>query len=235
MIDYAKAINARQEVIDWCSTVLAARLKKLQSGHAIALIHSEAEHIIDFLASDAAPKRLRKMSYQQAKEAAEKWMKANQKKGRNLVDGEGDIETIHDFGDGSRIVRLITPNAYKREGFFMAHCVGGYDPKTSTIYSYRDKKNEPHATFEVAKRDNQIVQIKGKGNGSIHPNYINPILTFLKSINFEIRPDDMKNLGYLYIPEGFEEILSLFVEPNGQETKMTTLFGHKYMYAGVCA
>jgi hypothetical protein len=229
MIEYAKAINARQEVLEWCSTVLASRMKKYK------VDQGEAEHILDYLASDAAPLRLRKMSYKQALESSVKWTKANQKKGRNIVDGDDDLEVIHDFGDGSRIVRLLTKSAYTREGHFMKHCVGGYDPSNSTIYSYRDKKNEPHATFEVSKRDNQIVQIKGKGNGAIHPTYINPIMTFLKSINFEIRPNDMRNLGYIHISKEFEDILTRFVDKKGNDVKLTTLFGHRYMYSGVCA
>ncbi len=70
------------------------------------------------------------------------------------------------------------------------------------IYSYRDSKNIPHATFEVKRKDglinqiNQINQIKGKGNGPIHPKYIHPILAFLKSIGMNIRPNDMSYIEY---------------------------------------
>ena len=51
------------------------------------------------------------------------------------------------------------------------------------------------------KSAGEIVQIKGKGNGAIHPKYIHPILAFLKRIGFDIRPGDMKNLGYWHIHE----------------------------------
>ena len=154
MIEYARAIRARQEVLDWCSTVLVAAQKKKQLGQA------EIEHIIDYLASDAAPKRLRKMSYSQAKISAEKWTKAQQKKGRHIVETDADTETIHDFLDGTRIVKLLTKNAYQREGFFMSHCVGAYDPESTTVYSYRDSKNKPHATFEVSKSAGKIVSFE---------------------------------------------------------------------------
>jgi len=228
MIEYVKAIGARQEVVEWCSTILAAKQKRLKR----PLAQSEVEHIIDYLASDAAPQRLRKMSYEQAKLAAEKWTKAQQKKGRHLVDTADDIETVHDFLDGTHIVKLLTKKAYQREGFFMAHCVGGYNPSSTTVYSYRDKNNEPHATFEVSKSGDQIVQIKGKGNGAIHPKYIHPILAFLRTIKFEIRPDDMVNLGYQYVPPEAEEILSMFVDNRGKGPELVAIAGQKYLCVG---
>lgn len=192
---YALGMNAREEVLNWIDTVLKNRLAKHNP------FQTEVEHIIDYLCSPRAPRRLLKMSYPEAKSNAKKWTEANQKKGRNLVDRDEDIETIHDFADGSRVVRLKSKKAYQREGHLMRHCLGGYDPDNSNIviYSYRDKKNMPHATFEVRNVDNEVTQIKGKGNGSIHPKYIEPIMAFLKAIDIEIRPHDMKNLGYHHI------------------------------------
>lgn len=163
---------------------------------------SDVEHILDFLVSSAAPIRLQKMSYQDAQRKAKEWSERNQKKGRDLTDSADDIETIHAFKDGSKIVKLKTKSAFSREGFLMNHCVGGYSLSDDRlIYSYRDKKNMPHATFEIHKSDNEIVQIKGKGNGSIHPKYIHPILEFLKVIGMEVRPNDMVNLGYYHLPK----------------------------------
>lgn len=225
MIEYAKQIGASKEVLGWCETVLAARAKKK------AVDQTEAEHIIDFLISDAAPKRLRKMSYAQAKSGADKWTKAQQKKGRDLVDSPEDLEAIHDFGDGTKIVKLLTKKAYQREGFFMAHCVGSYAPESMTVYSYRDAKNEPHATFEVAKSDGEIRQIKGKGNGPIHPRYIDPILTFLKAIGMDIRPHDMKNLGYTHVNEEAKEILAMFVDRDGKPAPLVEIRGETYLVA----
>lgn len=225
MIEYAKQINANQEVLNWCETILAAAAKKKQ------LDQTEVEHIIDFLASDAAPNRLRKMSYAQAKAGAEKWTKAQQKKGRNLIDGSDDLEVIHDFEDGTKIVKLLTKKAYQREGFFMAHCVGSYDPSSMTVYSYRNAKNEPHATFEVATSDGEIRQIKGKGNGPIHPRYINPILAFLEAIGMDIRPHDMKNLGYIHVDDGAKQILSMFVDRDGKPAPLVDIRGESYLVA----
>lgn len=195
---YAEVLGANIEILSWLDTTGKKHIKKQEDG----------EHIIDFLVSPAAPTRLQKMSFKDAKRKAKEWSDASQKKGKNLTDSDDDIETIHDFLDGTRIVRLKTKNAYQREGFLMCHCSGGYIPKADQlIYSYRDKQNMPHATFEVQKKDNQIVQIKGKGNGAIHPKYIHPILAFLKAVGMEIRPHDMKNLGYFHIHETHIEFL----------------------------
>lgn len=207
MIEYAKALNASDEVLSWLKTTAEAYRKKNNLFDSDVFV-SDTEHIIDWLVSPSAPTRLRKLSYKDAYRLSGEWSKANQKKGRNIIDTDQDIEVIHDFLDGTKIVKLLTKSAYQREGFLMNHCVGGYTPSDSVyIYSYRDSKNMPHATFEVQKKSNEIVQIKGKGNGAIHPKYIHPILAFLKSIGMDIRPSDMKNLGYYHLHKEHIEFL----------------------------
>lgn len=193
--EYAKNLNANNEIISWLGTTGKKALKNEKTNV------SDLEHILDFFVSNSAPTRLQKMSIVDAKRKADEWSTANQKKGRDMADSEDDIETIHDFKDGTKIVRLKTKKAYQREGFLMSHCAGGYNPDNESchIYSYRDKENKPHATFEVRKDNDEIIQIKGKGNGPIHPKYIHPILAFLKAIGMEIRPNDMKNLGYYHL------------------------------------
>jgi len=201
--EYATGINASQEVCEWLKTVGKKALYKKQA------TVGETEHVLDFLNSDAAPVRLRRMSFQDAKRKSVEWSERNQKKGRDLIDSSEDLELIHDFLDGKKIVRLKTKKAFQREGFLMNHCVGGYDNASQDclIYSYRDSQNMPHATFEIRKEDNEIVQIKGKGNGPIHPKYIHPILSFLKSVGMDIRPSDMSNLGYHHIHKSHIEFL----------------------------
>lgn len=224
MIEYAKALGANQEVLDWLNTAAKAYLVKSKT----RVSHSEVEHIIDWLVSGKAPTRLRKLSYMDAKRKADEWTKRNQKKGRGMIDTDQDIETIHDFLDGTRIVKLLTKNAYLREGTIMGHCVGGYSLNQDVhIYSYRDKKNMPHATFEVQKRSNEIVQIKGKGNGDIHPKYIHPILAFLKSIGMDVRPSDMKNLGYFHVPKDQVEFVR---QLDGWEKQVTVISGEHYAF-----
>lgn len=211
---YAKHLNANAEVLGWLRTTGAKALKTAFFKLKSPACESDLEHILDFLVSSAAPSRLQKMSFVDAKRRATEWSKAQQKKGKNLKDSADDIETIHDFLDGNRIVRLKTKVALQREGFLMGHCVGGYsvDNQSQQIYSYRDAKNLPHATFEVQRLNNEIIQIKGKGNGSIHPKYVHPILAFLNSIGMDIRPSDMVSLGYYVIDKDHLEFIKKYDE-----------------------
>lgn len=221
IIEYAVTINASDEIINWLNTVGKKAIKTK------SITESHLEHIVDYLISSSAPTRLRKMSFKDAKRKADEWTKANQKRGRDIVDTDEDIETVHDFLDGTKIVLLKTKKAYEREGFFMSHCLGGYSVNSDVLmYSYRDANNEPHATFEIQKINNEIVQIKGKGNGPIHPKYIHPILAFLKTVGFDIRPSDMKNLGYYHIDKCHLD----FLKKSDAWKQVTMISGEAYAH-----
>lgn len=222
LLQYVSHLNANQEVLTWLQTTGAKSLK-LQKA-----TESDLEHILDFLVSPAAPQRLLKMSFVDAKRKAKEWSEKNQKKGRNLIDNAEDVQVIHDFLDGTAIMQLKTKKALQREGFLMNHCVGSYTLSNDChIYSYRDGKNMPHATFEVRKSGNKIMQIKGKGNGPIHPKYIHPILAFLKSIGMSIRPSDMSNLGYYHVSKPQLEMLKKF---KGLEKQTVVISGETYAF-----
>ena len=71
------------------------------------LKQDEIEHIIDYLASPDAPKKnLTAMAYPAALKNAEKWMKAQIKKGKHIKESEKDTEIVLDFEDGFKIVKL---------------------------------------------------------------------------------------------------------------------------------
>lgn len=61
IIEYAKFMNCQSDVFNWIEKHLAAYFKDNKPDQ------TEIEHIIDYLASDKRPKRLNKMSYEQAK------------------------------------------------------------------------------------------------------------------------------------------------------------------------
>jgi hypothetical protein len=222
-LDYIAARGGNAEVSEWINTTLNKQSERRP------LDQTEVEHILDYLISDAAPRRLRRMSYDHAQVGVEAWSRTNQKHGRNIIETDADVETIHSFEDGGKIVRLLTKNAFQREGFLMSHCVGGYNPNSQDlfIYSYRDKKNIPHATFEVQKKNKQISQIKGKGNGSIHPRYIHPILAFLEKIGMKVQSGEMANLGYHHVPI---DILHLIAPIKGALEQLQDISGEKYFY-----
>lgn len=220
-LDYAKGLNASSEVLSWVEKTLAAQLKKDTRPQG------EVEHILDWAIRTNQQKMIR-MSYAQAKAKAEAWTKAQQKRGRDIDETDKDVKVIKKFKDGSKIVRLIGQSAYKREGFLMRHCVGSYYGTDKEIYSYRDEKNNPHATFEVDKSGGQVMQVKGKGNGSIHPKYVRPVVTFLKHLGMEVREGEMQNLGYYQMGA---EALKLAKEFCG-EIPSIKLGGQRYVYAG---
>lgn len=195
LLRYVDGLVSSKEVIDWVNTTLLAAIKK-----GLVSSQTEAEHVIDYLNSDEAPKRLRRMSYEQALESTKKWDLANQKKGRDLVEDETDLEKIKTFGSGYYIAKLLTKRSFEREGFLMRHCLGGMTPGSEyDIFSLRDETNLPHATFEVRKNSKEINQVKGKGNGPIHPKYIDYVLWFLKHTGLDVRENEMRNLGYYFI------------------------------------
>src|SRR3990167_1537938 len=202
-IDYASAMNARKEVLDWVS-------KRIEETTPI----TDGEHIIDYLCSDKSPKRLERMTYEQAKSNAEKWVKAMTKKGEHIKESSEDTETVLDFKDGFRIAKLKGKAAFEREGFLMSHCVSSYFDKDDEIYSLRDKKNMPHCTMS---KDSQ--QLKGKGNGSIAPLYIGYVVKFLEHVGMTVRDSEMKNLGYINVEKLKKEL-----------HKDTKYFNEKYVY-----
>ena len=187
IINYAKAMQVQEDVINWIETHLFAYLEKNKADQ------TEIEHIIDYLASEKRPKRLSKMSYEQAKSNTEKWNKALIKKGKNITEKEGDIEIIKDFGDGFKVVKLVGKAAYEREGALMRHCCASYFGLGKEVYSLRDKDNIPHCTIEKDQ------QIKGKGNGEVSPKYIGYIVEFLESIGMMVGDNEMKNIGYVNV------------------------------------
>jgi len=187
IIKYAKAMQVQEDVINWIETHLFAYLEKNKADQ------TEVEHIIDYLASDKRPKRLSKMSYEQAKSNTEKWNKALIKKGKNIIEKEDDVELIKDFGDGFKVVKLVGKAAYEREGALMRHCCASYYGLDKEVYSLRDKDNMPHCTIEKDQ------QIKGKGNGEVSPKYIGYIVEFLESIGMMVGDNEMKNIGYVNV------------------------------------
>ena len=203
--EYAENLGADSEIIDWL---------EINKNHIKG--QSEGEHIIDYLISDDAPKRLNRATYDQMKKKTEAWVEKLNKKANKIKESEEDTEIVLDFKDGFKFVKLIGENAYKREGYIMRHCVASYYGKDDEIYSLRDRNNEPHATLSKSSQ-----QIKGKGNGSINPKYVKYVVKFLKYLGIEVRENEMKNLGYIDVSK-FKKYL--------HEDILSNLFDNKYHY-----
>ena len=163
-------------------------------------VQDDIEHILDYLCSESSPKRINKMSYDEAKNNSQKWLKSLINSNKNISEDEFDTKIVLELSEGFKWVQLLSERSYKNEGVRMKHCVGSYYGKNVPIYSLRDKNNEPHCTIE---KDNQI---KGKGNGSISPKYISYVVEFLEFLGMNVSDNEMKNLGYFNCSE-FEKDL----------------------------
>lgn len=221
LIDYATAMSASQDIIDWLSTTAKKAQINLQASD------NDVEHILDWLVMTNKEK-CRKLSFQDAKRLADEWSKRQQKI-KTEEEDESDTEIFIDFKDGFSFKKLLTKKAFKNEGSLMSHCLGGYNlnDKDVNIFSLRDHKNKPHCTIEVRKKNKEILQIKGKGNGSIHPNYINYVLDFFKKLDFKIRKEEMKNLGYYFI---YDEHLDIVQRNLGKTEKVVRIKDTNYVY-----
>jgi len=91
---YAKVVEADERVNQWIDKSLASYLAKNPE------VQDDIEHIIDYLSSEEAPKRIEHMSYDEAKSNAEKWSKAQQKKGALIKETLEDTTVVLDFKAG---------------------------------------------------------------------------------------------------------------------------------------
>jgi len=181
IIKYAIGMGCDKTTIEW--------IEKRYNNQEV----SELEHIIDYIVSEK-PKRIMKATYDEIKNKAMKWSESLQDKGKNIIETSDDIKEIMSWSEGFRFVKLISEKSYKREGNMMRHCVSSYFGKDDDIYSLRDLENNPHCT--ISKNSEQI---KGKGNGRIHPKYIKYVVEFLEKLDIEVRDSEMMNLGYVNI------------------------------------
>jgi len=119
-------------------------------------------------------------SFQEAYDDSNEWHRAMTQRGSGKFylpfkrDKSGQIvdeKIVHRFDDGSMMVRVEDPNDLDVEGSFMHHCVGSYAQSVAsgdcTIYSLRDKFNNPQATIEV-DNSGSVKQIKGPSNSKIN-------------------------------------------------------------------
>ncbi|MFH1158817.1 MAG: PcfJ domain-containing protein [Pseudomonadota bacterium] len=131
------------------------------------VLNGKVRHIKDWLVSAQMNNErpsLEGFNLESACKAADRYFNALNKKNKSLflAENDKDTEAVMSFDGGSRIVKLLTPDALKREGAEMGHCIGGgsYDKKlkdgSCIFYSLRDARNNPHATFEV--------EVKNKGS-----------------------------------------------------------------------
>ena len=186
-------------------------------------VHHEIDEIHDFFRAhilDNPNYNLGTKSFQEAYDDSVEWHNAISQRGSGKFylpferDESGNIvdeKIVHRFDDGSMMVRVEDPNDLDVEGNFMHHCVGSYarhvESGDCTIYSLRNKFNQPQATIEVG-RDGTVKQIKGPSNSEIHDDdLVSKISDF-----FEGRDDIKKTAGNSYTHQRAEQWYSGEVE-----------------------
>jgi len=211
-LEYADYLQVSNEVKTWIRTTLNNYVFKNNP------TTDEVEHVIDYLSQNEV-KKISQMSYPQAVQKAQKWVDKLKKQGEKVTENPEDVKTILDFKDGFRVVKLIGQNAFKREGLLMSNCVASYYGRDTEVYSLRDQFNNPHCTMEKDQ------QVKGKGNGDIHPKYVSYVVKFLEWAGMTVGDSEMAHLGYVNI----EKLLQYI----GNKKELSNLlFNKKYLYKG---
>lgn len=111
-------------------------------------------------------------------------------------------EVVFECSNGFRVCRLLTPEALDAESGLMGHCVGngGYDAALEKgemeIYSLRDGQGRSHVTIEVQSRDRRIVQMMGKANTVVKPEYMRRLIEWFNH-------DKKLDLYAVDIPSGY--------------------------------
>ncbi len=136
------------------------------------------------------------------------WLREQKAKYHTRGSEEGkDVKTLFEYDDGYKWQQMLTKDACEREGSYMAHCVGNYNPKTNIIISLRDKNDEPHVTLEMqegtlinpetGRGPIEINQIKGKNN-SMPKKYKDYIIRFIQQAqHMDIEGLEIEGLPYV--------------------------------------
>jgi len=183
-------------------------------GFGVQTMHNIV-HTIDYFKSlpDRELQKIYKETYEVIQQKVLDWDEQLKKNmGRAITqDDKGNVQTVYKWSNGFRFVMLLSKRAYDAEGSAMGHCVGSanyYDSTTTTIYSLRDSKNEPHVTLEIV-RGNEVHQIKGKENRPPISKYIPYIKEFIISKKLKVVGDGA-GIGMVswedqfYFPDGEE-------------------------------
>jgi hypothetical protein len=214
--------------IEWVKRTLGNYLEKNFNESS-----GDIEHVIDYIAQTS--KRISKMSYPQAKANAQKWTKALIKKGDKALCGEA--KTVMRLADGYSIVKLVDEESYRFEGNRMGHCVADYYGRESvSIYSLRDKDNQPHCTIEYRPEEKEVNQIKGKNNQHVPEKYHEYVWEFLEYADKYLGVKNLRNYEYVgltttSIPDLYEDPL---IRGNyvSKSSKLKDGYVFDYNYAG---
>ena len=182
------------------------RLDKHVERTGVFPTEEEVRSISDWLSSlpTDRPKmvdKLHKLTWAQAMDAQTRWheeMARRAEKRTSFGGAPDDVETVLDFGDGWRWVRVFTPEGLDFEGEAMGHCAGrgSYDDKT--IYSLRGPDGMPHCTVQYDPDGKVVEQVKGRGNKKVVPRHHEAVRAFVDHLS----PTDVRDaplFGHVFL------------------------------------
>lgn len=124
------------------------------------LIPENLAHWADWFESNSPTRRgvdIMQLKFPDFLDRISQWDEELRAKMEEEQDSYGQV--VHHFDDGWSIRRLRDRDEASTEGNKMGHCVGSYGDDIERgdcqIFSLRDHKNEPHATFEVKPGDDR--------------------------------------------------------------------------------
>lgn len=129
------------------------------------------------------------------------------------IDFSVGTKDVLNFKDGYKIVQLTAKAAFDAEGRGMDHCLGrdnyfGAYGKSHNFYSLRDGKNEPHVTIQV--KNDEIIQINGKGATAVNGKYHKYIFEFMRAKNLTVGGYAHADMGMIKVGR---EIFSIYDIP----------------------
>ena len=159
----------------------------------------ELEHICDYFMGIEKPNY--KLTYKNATAKAKRWVESMRKDTTNEVEWV-DYEVVYKTKDGlMKFVKLLTKEAYENESANMRHCIRTYWGNNREVFSLRDDVNMPHATMDVVKNWDTIMQIQGKWDNTVDGKYQQYNMEFIESMWFTINTDFLKKIGYYKIDD----------------------------------
>ena len=161
--------------------------ERIAQRSGIRYAHSQ-EGVLEYFLKQPVEQRLIKMSrdYDKVLKAIEG--PKDLENAKKIYDDPKKARLIKDYGNGWKWVQLIDKDACQISGDLMDHCVGGYDPlhPTSRILQLVGPDGDGHATIQLAINlpkgpVNEVVQIKGKKNSRLKPEYERMVKDLLTS------------------------------------------------------
>ena len=152
-------------------------------------------------------------------DGVKRWHKEIEEKIQQEADLKKSLEGtefLMDLPNGLKAYRLLTPEALDYESNQMRCCIGqgSYDKPVkdgkTKIYSLRDKKGQPHVTFEIRMNGQveEMLQCRGKCNKAPVDHYLFDTQTFIKDKKIVIKAD-FNNIGLFYYDNEYYEINNL--------------------------